>query len=110
MEGKLVVHTVGFTCKRVRGSVPIQYERHKPVNSRKEYILTTFSCESSGRIIVGVQENSIKYNLKFYPKVIYKSPLKSSYYSTVIQWYIGNSLYKVFTNLPLHTVIGMLDS
>ena len=108
-NGKLVVYSVGFKCKR-RGSAPAVYYRHKPVSSVKKYIISRFCYESSGRIRVSVKERSCIYQLNFYPKVIYKNPAKSIPYKSVIQWHIGNNLYKLFTDIAFNTIMDLLDS
>ena len=109
-HGELVVYSVGFKCKRRRGSVPAVYYRHKPVSSVNKYKISRFSYESSGRIRLSVKERSCIYQLNFYPKVVYKNPTKSIPYKSVIQWHIGNNLYKLFMDIAFNTTMDLLDS
>ena len=109
-HGKLLVYTERYKLKKIRGSVPIVYRRHKLVSSLKQYTVTSFSFDSSNSISVGIQENSTKYHLKFHPKVVYKHPQKTSCYNSVVQWHIANNLYKVFTDIPFQTIMDMLSS
>ena len=90
--------------------MPIVYDRHKPVSSVKKYRITSFNYESSGRISVRVQGKSCDYNLKFYPKVIYRNPVTPPLYNSVVQWHTGNNLYKLFTDITFQSIIVMLDS
>lgn len=91
--------------------MPAVYYRHKAVSSVKKYKINRFSYERSGtgRISVSVKKRSCIYQLKFYLPVIYKNPAKSIPYKSVIQWHIGNNLYKLFTDIAFNTIIDMLD-
>ena len=90
------MHTVGVTLKR-----------RKPVSSVKKYKITSFNCENGCRIRLGIKENSF---LNFSPKHIYKHPFKHSSYRSVIQWHVGCSLYKVFTDISFPIITDLLDS
>ena len=104
------IHSVGFKCKRRRGPVLAVYYRNKPVSSVNKYKISRFSYESSGRIRLSVKETLCIYQLNFYPKVIYKNPTKSIPYKSVIQWHIGNNLYKLFMDIAFNTTMDLLDS
>ena len=86
-------------------TVGVTLKRRKPVSNNKKYKITSFDHENS-RIRVGIKRKSF---LKFYPKFIYKHPVKHSLYSNVIQWHVGCSLYKLFTDIPFQVIIHLLD-